>query len=240
MKVLITRPTEDAEILASALAARGIETMIEPLLAIRPLAEAAGPLSAALDDVQAVLFTSANGVRCFARLSPRRDMKALAVGDATADAARKEGFDRVHSAGGDVDDLAELALRELDPIEGHVVHGAGSSVAGDLAGRLRLEGFEVRLLALYEATPAEKLSDATLGAMERKEIDAALFFSPRTAESFVTLAKGAGVAGACAGIQAVALSEAVASALSPLSWRAVRVAQSPTQHDLLAALPSAE
>ena len=44
-KILITRPEEDAKPLADALAARGISTLVEPLLAIRVLADAAGPLA---------------------------------------------------------------------------------------------------------------------------------------------------------------------------------------------------
>jgi hypothetical protein len=92
LTALITRPEEDARPLAEALAARGVATVIEPLLAIRPLPEAASDLAKDLAGVQALLFTSANGARAFAELSPRRDIGVLAVGDATASAARGLGF----------------------------------------------------------------------------------------------------------------------------------------------------
>jgi len=73
-KILITRPEEDAKPLADALAERGIASVIEPLLAIRTLPETAAPLAEDLAGVQAILFTSANGVRAFAELSHRRDI----------------------------------------------------------------------------------------------------------------------------------------------------------------------
>ena len=40
MRILITRPIEDAKPLADALAERGIEVLIEPLLEIRHLEDA--------------------------------------------------------------------------------------------------------------------------------------------------------------------------------------------------------
>ncbi|HYV87158.1 MAG TPA: uroporphyrinogen-III synthase, partial [Candidatus Polarisedimenticolia bacterium] len=131
-KILITRPEEDAKPLADALAARGISTLIEPLLAIRVLADAAGPLAEDLAGVQAILFTSANGVRAFGELSARRDIGVLAVGDATAAMARSAGFTAVESAAGDVGDLVRLTKQRLKPEGGPLFHAAGSAVAGDL------------------------------------------------------------------------------------------------------------
>jgi uroporphyrinogen-III synthase len=86
LRALITRPEEDAAPLAAALNQRGIETTIESLLSIRTLTDAELDLSG----VQAILFTSANGVRAFAELAAAkggagwREIPVLAVGDATA------------------------------------------------------------------------------------------------------------------------------------------------------------
>src|SRR5580704_6305794 len=109
MRALITRPRAEAEALAALLGARGIETVIEPLIEI---AHGAAILPE-LIGVQAILCTSANGVRALARASAERGLPVLAVGDATAARARAEGFRRVESAGGDVEDLAYLVGRRL-------------------------------------------------------------------------------------------------------------------------------
>src|SRR6185312_15240294 len=164
LRALVTRPEEDAAPLAAALAERGIDVTLEPLLAIRPLPEA--PLD--LAGVQALLFTSANGVRSFAELAGGRDLpgwRALpvfAVGNATAAAAHNAGFTRVESAAGDVATLAKLATERLDPKAGALFHAAGSAVAGDLAGLLEQAGFTLRREMLYEARPADQLSPATV------------------------------------------------------------------------------
>ncbi len=230
MRVLITRPREAAEAVAKALAARGVESMIEPLLDItyRP----AGDLD--LDGVQAILLTSANGARALARATGRRDLSLLAVGEATAAAAEVAGFRDVEAAGGDVAALAELAAAGLEPGSGPVVHVSGSVVCGDLAGRLGALGFTVRRAVLYEARPAEALSEAAAAALSQGAIDAVLLFSPRTAKAFVRLAKRAGVAGALGRVRALCLSASVADEARAVGWRAVRVAERPESAALFA------
>jgi uroporphyrinogen-III synthase len=236
MKAIVTRPREDAAALASALAARGVDVLLAPMLTIRPAPDAARLLAERLTAAQAVLFTSANGVRAFAAASPRRELPVLAVGDASAAAARIAGFRSVASAGGDLADLVELVGAHLSPQGGALLHAAGSALAGDLAGTLAARGFTVHRATLYDAVPAAALDPEVAAAMRRGEAAAALFFSPRTATTFVRLAAAAGVGDACRAIMAVALSPAVASALGELSWRTVRVAARPGRDDLLAAL----
>ena len=237
VRALITRPEEDAAPLAAALAERRIEVTLEPLLTIRPLPEAAIDLAG----VQALLFTSANGVRALADLagarglSGWRDLPVYAVGNATAVAARSVGFTRIESAAGDVAALARLVAARLDPTAGPLFHAAGSAVAGDLSGSLEQAGFTVRRAVLYEAKPADQLSPSTVTALANGAFDLALFFSPRTAATFVALvrAAGEGVVAGCRKTTALCLSPAVASALGELPWRGVQVAAQPELSALL-------
>jgi len=234
MKVLITRPQRDAEALAAMLAARGIDSLIEPLSAIAFRRDGAEILTPLLAGAQAIVFTSANGARAFAAATTRRDLAVLAVGDATAKAARDAGFGTVASAGGNVEDLARLAIDTLDPPKGALVHAAGSVVAGDLSGALTASGFTVRRAVLYDATTSAALSAPTQAALSRDEIEAALFFSPRNAATFVRLATP--LRDRCARIVAVGLSEAVAQPLGELPWRRIAVAPMPTEAALVATL----
>ena len=88
MKVLITRPREASERLARRIAALGYEPVIAPMLKIVPQTSSV-PLP---PGTGTLLFTSANGVRAFARRQPERSAPVFAVGAATADAARAAGF----------------------------------------------------------------------------------------------------------------------------------------------------
>jgi len=232
LSALVTRPRAEAAGLAEALAARGIEAVVEPLLDIRyrdlPAPDLAG--------VQAILCTSANGVRALARLTAERAVPLLAVGEASAARARAEGFARVESAGGAVGDLVRLAQQRLDPAAGRLFNVAGSLVAGDLAGELRARGFAVDRMVLYEACPAAALGGAAARALGAGTIDFALFFSPRTAAIFARLAERAGVTEAMGPVTALSLSAAADAALGSLRFRERHIAERPNQGSLLTAL----
>jgi uroporphyrinogen-III synthase len=231
-RALVTRPRGEAQSLAAALALRGVDAIVAPLIEIN---YRDGP---ALDlaDVQAVLCTSANGVRGLARASHERRVTLLAVGEATAACARAEGFAEIASAGGDVGDLARLAAARLRPQGGRLVHAGGSEVAGDLVAALRAQGFDIVRAILYEARPAAALGQETEQALRAGEVDFAVFFSPRTAAHFARLAAAAGVAGCCGAIAALSISAAADAELAGLPWRERCVADRPTQAALLAAL----
>jgi len=232
MRVLITRPRDDAAATAARLVERGVVAEIESLLDIRFLP----PPEFDWRHVQAVLITSANGVRALAAATPIRAIPVFTVGDASAAEARRLGFSLVRSAGGDVATLARLVEDSLIPEDGALVQVAANVEAGDLSGRLSAVGFEVRKTRLYESRRVNGLSGPLVECLKSARIDAAMFFSPRTARTFVTLAEAAGVSGDLRSVVAYALSPAVAEELRAADWRAVRVASRPEQDALLAVL----
>ncbi len=229
-RVLITRPAEDAAPLAGRLAALGIAALIEPMLAIRLIA---GP-PPDLEGVQALLITSANGVRALAARSAQRGVVVFAVGDASAAAARAAGFVRIESAAGDVESLGRLVRARLDPSGGALLHVAGAEVAGALADDLRAAGFDYRRTVLYRAATADRLSPAAAAALAEGSIAAVLLYSPRTAAALVRLIEAAGLAAAGAALDALCLSSAVARAAAGIAWRGVRTAARPDQDALIA------
>lgn len=230
MRILVTRPQPDAQTTAQLLRARGHDVLVAPLLQIVPDVD-----TPALDlaGMQAVLITSANGLRALAAATPVRTVPVLAVGDASAAAARHEGFVQVASASGDVTSLAALVRETLDPGAGKLLHVAGSVTAGDLSGDLAQSGFEVEKLALYRAETPETLPEPVRIALENREIDAVALYSPRSAKVFVELVARAGIDDCLQAVTAYCLSTAVAEALKGSVFRGVHVSYSPDQDSLL-------
>ena len=198
---------------AARLAALGFEPLVQPLLAIRPLAPAAPDLNG----TAALAFTSRNGVEAFAALSHDRALPVFAVGDATAAAASAAGFASVRSAAGALEDLARL-LAAAAP--GPVLAPGALEPAGDLAALLAGR-VEVRALPVYQAVGTGAGAPATF--------DAVLVHSPRAGRAVAAL-------GPFAGQTVAAISEAAAAPLRLLPGLEIRVAARPDEAALLEAL----
>ena len=233
---LVTRPREDSASLTAALERRGFVVQAEPLLEIHTRTG----VRLDLDGVQGYLATSANGVRALAANGAPRDLPVWAVGDATARTAHDLGFSRVESAKGDAATLTRLVAGRVDPHAGALLHAAGTKVAGDLSGGLGALGYAIRREILYEARTVPALSPPLIAALQTEAVDLALFFSPRTAATFVTLAAAAGCLEAGRAVAAYALSGAVAQALEPMPWRQILTAERPEQDSLLACIEREE
>ena len=234
MRLLLTRPRPDSEGLAARLAEMGIETLIAPVLQIEPLPAGLPDIA----DDETVLLTSANGARALARASERRDLHLLAVGDATAAAARAAGFSDVTSAERDSDALTRLAIDRAGAEKGRVLHITGSHVAGDLEGSLTAAGLSYRRLALYEARAAETLPAIVETALTSGGVDGVILYSPRSAGVLRELLQAAELGDAPQKMTAYCLSGAVAKAAGK-GWRRVEVAKAPDTDSLLALLKPA-
>ena len=227
MKILITRPQEDGKEIAARLAERGHQALLAPLLTPR---FHDGP-EPDLKGVQAILATSANGIRAFVRRTPRRDFSVFAVGPQTAGQARKSGFTEVRNADGDAKALA-LAATLWAAKKGVLLHVCGEDAPGTLAENLALRGFKVRRCPLYAIEPATSLPDEARAALQDRALDAAMFFSPKSARIFGRLADGLPTED----LTALCISPATAQALSPTPFARIAVAARPNQAAILALL----
>lgn len=235
---LLTRPLRDSRAVEAALQERGHEAVIAPVMEVAFRNVSAPEFD--LDGVQALLFTSQNGVRAFAAAHARRDLRAFAVGRSTAEAAASAGFRKIESADGDSAALAALVRSRIAPDGGPLLHVAGTAVAGDLSGALQKAGFTIRRAVLYEARPADHLPEIAIAALRGRKVAGALFFSPRTAEVFARLIAEAGLEPRLRELTALCLSQAVAERLGDGAganlWREVRTAARPELPALLALL----
>ncbi|HWA45156.1 MAG TPA: uroporphyrinogen-III synthase [Hypericibacter adhaerens] len=207
VRMLVTRPEPDASETAARLSALDIEAVVEPLLSVETL-------PTTLPDATgfaALAVTSANALRALdarGELGRFTRLPVFTVGDRTAALARRLGFARVTSAGGNVEDLARLLARS--GLAGPVLYPAARQLAGDLGKALAPHGIMVITAPVYAMHSATALSAATRQGLDEGEIDAGLFYSRRTAETFAGLAHGLGDKSK---LGMLCLSEAVAEPL---------------------------
>jgi uroporphyrinogen-III synthase len=225
MKVLVTRPIEDGEETAHQLRLRGHQVLVAPLLAtqFRDGAEIS------LKDVQAILATSANGVRALARRTARRDVALFVVGPQTAAQAQALGFENVKNADGDAVTLAQAAKNWAAPDKGALLHVA---VEGNDAKLVQmLASFTVRQEILYAVTAVEHMPADAAAALRQGALDTALFFSPRSAAVFRDCVRAQNLP--VQNLLAACISPAAAAALAPLVFRRISAAERPNLAALL-------
>lgn len=241
MRLLLTRPTDDSRTFAARLAQHRIETVIAPLMTVDPIS--APDTGFSLEGVQAVVLTSANGVRALAGVigstAGGQAVPVYAVGDATAREARDAGFQRIESASGDMKGLVRLVAARCTPAGGTIVHVAGTAVAGDLAEALVPLGFNVRRAVLYSARAADRLPAEATDSLTAGHLDGVALFSPRSAVILEDCVARRRLTAALSDLTAFVLSDNVAAALHADHWRHIVVAPEPTADALLEIILSA-
>ncbi|HEX5006999.1 MAG TPA: uroporphyrinogen-III synthase [Hyphomonadaceae bacterium] len=183
-RVLVTRSEPGASETARRLAELGYAPVVEPLFAIEAIA-------AVLPPYDALAFTSANGVRAFAKLDPTRDRPVFCVGARTAQEALDLGFGQVVSADGDVNDLAALIENRL-PEGARLLHSGNEESRGDLSGNLAEKGIQASFVATFRAAPVVRPGRRLAAHLSGKPaFDAVLIHSARAATILSQFAAGA-------------------------------------------------
>ena len=231
MRLLVTRPEPDNERTAVVLRARGHEVMLAPLLRVETIADAElgpGPWAA-------ILITSANGARAIARHQRHRELASLpvlAVGEASAAAARSAGFKDVTSADGDGGDLARLAASRFAGSALPLLYLAGEERARDLAGEVALAGLTVMTAVVYRTVKQAVFPHQVSAALGAGAIDGVLHFSRRSVESYLDCARVA--SGPALEPVHFCLSARAAEPLEAAGAARIRIAEHPDEATLLA------
>ena len=233
MRLLVTRPEPDASTQANALAKRGHEPVLAPLLTIEFVSHVP-PLD--LKGAQALIATSRNALRALGshpELAHALRLPLYAVGEATAKAAADLGFAGVTTGPGTAEALARLIADRLTASTGPLVHLSGETVAFDLKSALAARGFSLRQPILYRAVPAAELPPDALSLLKAGRLDGVVLMSPRTAATFARFILQHGMVTEASRLNCYCLSGAVAQAVEPLKARLV-VAARPSEEDVLA------
>jgi len=232
MTVLVTRGWPGAERTAAGLRRMGIDPIVSPVLDINFRAR----IDVDLAGTQAIVFTSANGVRAWAPRRPERDLPVFAVGDATAEAARDVGFRKVHTARGDVEALAKLIRRKAKPEDGDLLHVRGIHVAGNLGGALKPDGFRVHDAIGYGAVAVDTLGEEAIAAIVSGAPVSVLVHSARGAKTFLDLLRKFGLHHWLGSVTVYGISGNTLKPLEGAGFRALIAAPQPNEDALLGLL----
>jgi uroporphyrinogen-III synthase len=242
MAVLVTRPHPDDESTASALRARGFEVLLAPMLRFEPVGFH--------DDREArygaVIVTSANAVRGIeSHLQGSRLLKLplFAVGEHSAAAARRAGFETVMAAMGDAATLRDLVLASVKARKfkkaSPLLYLAGADRSRDLAGELGEHGLNLVTQTTYRMVAVSSLPRETCDAFAANRVEAVLHYSQRSARAFLEAVRAAGVEISALAIPQCCISAPVASVVRDAGAMQVMVAAASDENAMFEALDRA-
>jgi uroporphyrinogen III methyltransferase/synthase len=249
LRVLVTRPAEQAGVLLAALRRAGAEAVHIPMLRLLPAADPSA-LDAALSQLSrydGLLFTSANAVRFTARRAAEQGRRlgagappAWCVGPRTAEAARAAGLE---VAGGpeaqrDAEGLvAELAGR-LSLAGRRFLFPCAEGAREALPEGLRAAGAQVERATAYRSLPPDRDPAPLREALVAGQLHALTFTSPSTVAHFSAMLDPASRAAASRCLVA-AVGNLTARALEREGFAVHAVAQRAGAEELVAALAEA-
>ncbi len=225
-RILVTRAPHQAGKLSEGLRALGAEPVEVPVLEIRPPANFA-PFDAALrrfHQYDWLILTSANAIRALQsraaalglKLIQPPSMKIAAVGEATADAARKAGLGIAFVPASYV---AESLVKGLTGrMSGLRILLARAAVARDvIPDAMRAAGATVDVVDAYRNVLPEAAPERLRLALAQP-IAAVTFTSSSSVTHLAEAARQAGVVFPFAGIPAISIGPITTQSLRDLGW----------------------
>lgn len=241
MRVLVLRPEPAAARTAERLAVLGHEAVRLPLSKAEHAVDA---VKAALAEPHgAIAVTSAEMARLFEGLggapAAHRNTTVFAVGEATAQAMRQNGFTDVISAGGDGESLAEVIaahVRAKGPLPHPLLYLAGNPRGPGFESRLAEAGIPFRTVEGYRMVPLAPTREAVEAALLHPVPDAVLLYSRESARAFFALAPLTEAPGRFTAMRLLCMSANVAAAAPERFAAHVAIAAAPSEESLLALL----
>ncbi len=199
VRVVVTRPRDQAGQLLATLADRGAHPLSLPTIRIEPIDDSLALDRAIHDAAQGdfawIAFTSVNAVsavrtRCETLgidLSRCAGLKAAVVGEATARVARNAGFRIALAASNPTGEALASDLASVVRSSERVLYPHSTLARDVLPQRLREAGVDIVALAAYHSVPEPDVDPAVLEQLKSEAIDALTFSSPSSVQNLMAL-----------------------------------------------------
>ena len=217
MHVLLTRPLEDSMDLIKRFKDKDITVSHLPLIKINKLDYPKLKSS----EYNVIVFTSSNAIRNLDTRDFNKNTLCFCVGDATEKTAKQKGFHNTFSAGGNVRNLRELILQNLEKKTDKILYVSGELVSYDLDKDLIKEGLNVQRLINYSVSNVKDLSSDFLSELKKKIPDIIYIYSQNSAVSFFNLIKKYELDDYWMKTNLMCIGEKTSAVLNELKWKKI-------------------
>ena len=128
MHILLTRPLEDSKDLILKFKSLGHSVSHLPVIEIKKIEHEELNYS----EYKGIIFTSSNAVKNLNSKNIDKKIYCFCVGSATEKFAKKNGYQNIYSADGNVNNLKEIILQNFDKKKGKLLYVSGETISSNL------------------------------------------------------------------------------------------------------------
>jgi len=217
MHILLTRPLEDCSEMIIKFKSLGHQVSHLPLLSIDKVDYEQFNFL----DFKGIIFTSANAVKFLDLKNIDKNLQCFCVGSATEKKARSVGFQNVIAAEGNVDNLKELVLQNVDQKDGKLIYVSGETISVDLDQQLMKEGYNIKRIVNYKTTHNQKFDKSFVEELKLEMPDMVYIYSQNSALSFLSFIKINQSESLWMNTNLMCIGEKTSSILNEIKWKKI-------------------
>ena len=217
MHILLTRPLEDCSEMIIRFKSLGHEVSHLPLLRVDKLDHE----EINFLDFKGIIFTSANAVKFLDHKNIDKNLLCFCVGSATEKKARSVGFQNVIAAEGNVANLKEMILKNLDKKDGDIIYVSGETISIDLDQQLQKEGYNVKRVINYRAAHNESFNETFVKKLKLNIPDIVYVYSQNSALSFLKFIKFNQSENLWMNTNLMCIGEKTSAILNEIKWKKI-------------------
>jgi len=217
MHILLTRPLEDCHEMILKFKTLGHEISHLPLINIEGLKYKL----LNYPDFRGIIFTSANAIKFLDIKNIDKKTPCFCVGSATEKKARSSGFQNVFAADGNVNNLKELILQNLNPSEGKLLYVSGETISSNLDQDLISNGYTIERVINYRANPIAKYNEDFIAKLKLKMPEITYIYSQNSAINFLKMIKNYQLETLWMNTNLMCIGEKTSSILNEIKWKKI-------------------
>ena len=217
MHILLTRPIEDCKNLILRFKSLGHIVSHLPVIKIKKKEYS----SINFLEYNCLIFTSSNAVKNLNLNGINKKITCFCVGSATEKMALSSGFQNVFSAEGNVNNLKELVLQNVNNKDSKLLYVSGEIVSSNLDKDLIKEGYSIKRLINYSVEPVETLDIDFVEKLKKNMPEIVFIYSQNSGNNFLNLINKYELVDYWMNTNLMCIGEKTSSSLNKIKWKKI-------------------
>jgi len=217
MHILLTRPIEDCKNLILRFKSLGHIVSHLPVIKIKKKEYS----SINFLEYNCLIFTSSNAVKNLNLNGINKKIICFCVGSATEKMALSSGFQNVFSAEGNVNNLKELVLQNVNNKDSKLLYVSGEIVSSNLDKDLIKEGYSIKRLINYSVEPVETLDIDFVEKLKKNMPEIVFIYSQNSGNNFLNLINKYELVDYWMNTNLMCIGEKTSSSLNKIKWKKI-------------------